>query len=158
MHDYGNYCSLSWSLPVFCQPSPVLRMSSTRASNSQKSKFANCVHHTYLYVVYHRHSKVNCLCATFKLSKKIITCFVQIYSSWESSLKSYCGKYYVTYAFLVLISCLLCDNHAVMGNAINMSLLNLMWVAMNVHLVLSKGDYHAQGSNMHICQRKTLGR
>jgi hypothetical protein len=36
MHDYGHYCSLSWSLPVFCYLHFVLSMSSTRASNSQK--------------------------------------------------------------------------------------------------------------------------
>jgi hypothetical protein len=35
----------------------------------KKPKFAKCVHHTYLYVVFHRHSKVNCLCATFKTFK-----------------------------------------------------------------------------------------
>ena len=114
-------------------------MSSTRASNSQKPKFANCVHHTYLFVVYHRHSKVNCFCATFKPSKSYYL-FCVIYSSWESSLKNYCGKDYVTYAFLVLISCLLCDNHAVMGNTINMFLVNIVWITMHAHLVWSKGD------------------
>ena len=35
-----------------------------------KNQNANRVHHTYLYVVFHRHSKVNCLCATFKTFKK----------------------------------------------------------------------------------------
>ena len=112
MHDYGHYCSLSWSLPVFCKPSPVLSMSSTRASNSQKSKFANCVHHIYLFVVYHRHSKVNCLCATFKPSK-YITCFVQLIA--HGSLCNFSSY-----------KCLLCDNHAVMGNTINMPLLNIV--------------------------------
>jgi hypothetical protein len=43
--------------------------------NPNQNTHAIYVHHIYLYVVFHRHSKVNCLCATFKASK-IITCFV----------------------------------------------------------------------------------
>ena len=31
-----------------------------------KTKFAKCVHHIYLFVVFHCHSIVVCLCATFK--------------------------------------------------------------------------------------------
>ena len=134
-----------------------MSMSSTRASNSQKPKFANCVHHTYPYVVFHRHSKVNCLCATFKPSKSYYL-FCAIYSSWESSLKNYCGKDYVTYAFLVLISCLLCDNHAVMGNTINMPLLNIVWITMHAHLVWSKGDLPwVEKIGVYILLEKNIG-
>ena len=39
---------------------------------------------------------------------------------------------------LVLISCLLCDNHAVMGNTITMPLLNIVWITMHAYLVWSK--------------------
>ena len=63
-----------------------------------KNQNVNRVHHTYLYVVFHRHSKVNFLCATFKTFKNYYLFYV-IYSSWESSLKNYCGKEYVTYVF-----------------------------------------------------------
>ena len=111
MHDYGHYCSLSWSLPVFCQPSFVLSMSSTRASNSQKPKHAICVHHTYLYVVFKRHSKVKFSCATFKKLQNHYSCFVYFYSSWESSLQTIV----IDFMYSCLISCLLCDNHAVIG-------------------------------------------
>ena len=44
--------------------------------NPKPNTHAICVHHIYLYVVFHRHSKVNCLCATFKTFKNTITCFV----------------------------------------------------------------------------------
>ena len=37
-----------------------------------KNQNAKRVHHTYLHVVFHRHSKVYCLCATFKTSKKLL--------------------------------------------------------------------------------------
>ena len=52
--------------------------------NPQNLKFAKCVHHTYLYLVFYRHSKVNCLCATFKTFKTITPVMCSCFSSWES--------------------------------------------------------------------------
>ena len=49
----------------------------------KNQSFAKCVHHTYLHVVFHCHSKVNCSCATFK-TFKIYSCFVFLFSSWGS--------------------------------------------------------------------------
>jgi hypothetical protein len=65
MHDYGRYCSLSWSLPVFCKPSPILSISSTRASNSQKPKLFKRVHYKFLCMAFQTiPSKFSC--ATFQ--------------------------------------------------------------------------------------------
>ena len=47
----------------------------------KNQSFAKCVHHTYLHVVFHRHSKVNYLSATFK-TFKMYSCFVFLFSSW----------------------------------------------------------------------------
>lgn len=106
-------------------------MSSTRASNSQKPK-------CQLWYFIATPKWIACVLPLNLQKNYYLIC--AIYSSWESSLKNYCGKDYVTYAFLVLISCLLCDNHAVMGNTINMPLLNIVWITMHAHLVWSKGD------------------
>ena len=67
----------------------------------KKVKFANCVHHTYLYVVFHHHSKVNCLCATFKPSKTI-TCFVFLLC-WMI----YC-LFHVYFGFTPWLACIMC--------------------------------------------------
>ena len=75
-----------------------------------KAKHATCVHHTYLYVVFKRHSKVKFSYATFKTSKTLLL-FCVLYSSWESSLQTIV----IGIMYSCLISCLLCDNHAVMG-------------------------------------------
>jgi hypothetical protein len=53
--------------------------------NPRNPKFENCVHHTYLYVAFHRHFKVNCLCATFKTFKSyILPVLCSCFSSWGS--------------------------------------------------------------------------
>ena len=69
MHDYGHYCSLSWSLPVFLLAFTCTEYELYSCIQPPKTKVANCVHHIYLYVVFHCHSKVNFLCATFKTFK-----------------------------------------------------------------------------------------
>ena len=43
-----------------------------RTLNFQKPKFVNCVHHIYLYVAFHRHSKAHLSCATFKTFKVLL--------------------------------------------------------------------------------------
>ena len=69
MHDFGHYYSLSWSLPVFRQPSPVLSMSSTRASNSEKPKVCKMCPPYQPICGISPPLQVNCSCATFKPSK-----------------------------------------------------------------------------------------
>ena len=44
--------------------------------NPKNQSFAKSAHHTYLYVVFYRHSKVKFSCATFKTFKNITPCFV----------------------------------------------------------------------------------
>ena len=60
-HSFSSL-HLQWVWSLLVHPTP-------------KNQNANRVHHTYLYAVFHRHSKVYCLCATFKTFKKIIPCF-----------------------------------------------------------------------------------
>ena len=80
MHDYDHYCSLSWSLPVSCQPSPVLSMSSTRASNYQKPKVCQMCPPYLPICGISPPLQVNFSCATFKLFKIVIIPFcVNVY-------------------------------------------------------------------------------
>ena len=76
MHDYGYYCSLSWPLPVFLLAFICTEYDLYSCIQLPKTKHAICVHHTYLYVVFNRHSKVKFSCATFKTFKNITPCFV----------------------------------------------------------------------------------
>ena len=57
MHDYGHYCSLSWSLSFFLLAFILYWVWSLLVHPTTKNQNANCVHHTYLYVVFHRQSK-----------------------------------------------------------------------------------------------------
>ena len=119
----------------------VLRGNASRASKTLSQKpHAICVHHIYLYVVFRRHSKAICLCATFKTFKKLLLVLCNLQLMGNQSKKIIAVK------IMQLISCLLCDNHVVMGNAINVSLLlNIMFYhAMNVHLVRNNWGCHVQ--------------
>ena len=49
----------------------------------KNQSFAECLHHTFLYVVFHRHSKVNYSCATFQ-NLQNNSCFMFLFSSWGS--------------------------------------------------------------------------
>ena len=90
MHDYGHHCSLSWSLPVFLLAFTCTEYELYSCIQPPKTKVANCVHHTYLYVVFHRHSKVNCLCATFKPSELLhVLCFVLAHEEVLNALLSF---------------------------------------------------------------------
>ena len=67
-----------------------------------KNQSANWVHHTYLYVVFHCHSKVNCLCATFKPSKlQLVLCFVLAHEEVLSALLSF-------HDFIPWLACIMC--------------------------------------------------
>ena len=74
----------------------------------------------------------------------------------QNSLKKLLWYWICTYALYLLLSCLLCDNH-VPGDAINYSLLNIMWVAMHVRLVWSKGGFHNQMVWVCILLEKNIG-
>lgn len=86
------------------------------------------------YMVFLRHSKVN----SWVLPLNFHSSSLQYIAHGTNSLKTIVVlNMYL--CILFLISCLLCDNH-VPGDAINYSLLNIMWVDLHVRLVWSKGD------------------
>src|SRR3954454_19928519 len=76
MHDYGHYALLVCRIQSF--PSLHLYLVFCSCIIPPKTKFANSVHHIYLFVVFHCHSFVVCSFATFKNFKNSIACFVKL--------------------------------------------------------------------------------
>ena len=69
MHDYSRYCSLSWSLPVFSQPSPCTEYELYLCIQLPKTKvIPMCPPYLPICGIL-QPLKVNFLCATFKPSK-----------------------------------------------------------------------------------------
>ena len=64
MHDYGHYALLVGRIQSFA--SLHLYWVFYSCIQPPKTKSAKCIHHIYLFVVFHCHSIVVCLCATFK--------------------------------------------------------------------------------------------
>jgi hypothetical protein len=94
MHDYGHYCSLSWSLPVFCQPSFVLRGNTYRASNYQKpSYFKESTINSYAWYLQAIPSKISCATFQKKPSKYFSFCGT-VFSSWGRSVRICYLPYY----------------------------------------------------------------
>jgi hypothetical protein len=82
MHDYGRYCSLSWSLPVFCQPSSVLRGNTSRASNYKKpSYFKESTINFFAWYFQAIPSKFSC--ATFQKTLQNTSHFVTLFLAHE---------------------------------------------------------------------------
>jgi hypothetical protein len=68
MHDYGRYCSLSWSLPVFCWPSFCTKYELYSCIQLPKAKLFQCVHHTYLLEIFYSKVHLTCFYLSFKLN------------------------------------------------------------------------------------------
>jgi hypothetical protein len=82
MHDYGRYCSLSWSLPVFCYTSSVLRGNTSRASNYRKPiYFKESTINSYAWYFQAIPSKFSC--ATFQKTLQNTSYFVTLFSAHE---------------------------------------------------------------------------
>jgi hypothetical protein len=68
MHDYGRYCSLSWSLPVFCEPSFCTEYELYSCIQLPETKLFQCVHHTYLLAIFYSKVHLTCFYLSFKLN------------------------------------------------------------------------------------------
>jgi hypothetical protein len=68
MHDYGRYCSLSWSLPVFCWPSFCTEYKLYLCIQLPKTKLFQCVHHTYLLAICYSKVHLTYFYLSFKLN------------------------------------------------------------------------------------------
>jgi hypothetical protein len=68
MHDYDRYCSLSWSLPVFCKPLFCTEYELYSCIQLPKTKLFQCVHHTCLLAICYSKVHLTCFYLSFKLN------------------------------------------------------------------------------------------